>query len=423
MNLPQTKYPRIVILGGGFGGLHLAKTLDRTRYQVVMIDRNNYHTFQPLLYQVATSGLEPDNIAAPIRKIFEDQDEFYFRMAKAEEIIPEKNLLVTNIGSVEYDYLVLACGTRTNFFGMDQLKQVSLTMKSVRQSLKLRSYILQSFEKALLTSDPEEQQSYMTFVLVGAGPTGVELAGALAELRAKVLQNDYPDLDISKMHICLVEAVGEVLPPMSKEASKKSKKYLEDMGVTLYLNESVSGFENGVVKMKSGKEIKAKTLIWVAGVKGTIIEGLGEDKVEKSRYKVDQFNKVVGTKNIFAIGDVAAMITEKTPKGHPMLAPVATQQGERLGKNFIRISNNKEMKPFEYVDRGTMATIGRNKAVVDLPKWKFQGRFAWFVWMFVHLLSLVGFRNKVITFINWTYNYISFDKGVRLIIQPYKRKN
>lgn len=402
--------------------MHLAKSLHRTRYQVVMIDQNNYHTFQPLLYQVATAGLEPDNIAAPIRKIFEDQDEFYFRMARAKEIIPEKNLLVTNIGSVQYDYLVLACGTVTNFFGMDNLRNASLTMKSVRQALKLRSYILQSFEKALLTSDPDEQQSYMTFVLVGAGPTGVELAGALAELKAKVLQNDYPDLDIGKMKICLVEAVGEVLPPMSEEASKKSREYLEELGVSLYLNEAVSGFEDGIVKMKSGTEIRSKTLIWVAGVKGLIIEGLSGESVERSRYKVDRFNKILGTENIFAIGDVASMETKKYPKGHPMLAPVATQQGERLGKNFIRISNKKEMKVFEFVDRGTMATIGRNRAVVDLPKWKFQGRFAWFVWMFVHLISLVGFRNKVITFINWTYNYISFDKGVRLIIQPYKRR-
>ena len=250
MNLPETKYPRILILGGGFAGLELAKTLNNTRYQVVMIDRNNYHTFQPLLYQVATAGLEPDNIAAPIRKIFEDQDNFFFRMASAKEIIPGKNLLITDKGTIEYEYLVLACGTTTNFFGMDVLKKVSLTMKSVLQALKLRSYILQSFERALLTSDPEEQQSYMTFVLVGAGPTGVELAGALAELKAKVLQSDYPDLDISKMRICLVEAVGEVLPPMSSEASKMSRKYLEELGVDLYLNESVSGFDDGIVKMK-----------------------------------------------------------------------------------------------------------------------------------------------------------------------------
>lgn len=412
-----------MILGGGFAGLQLAKTLKNTKYQVVMIDRNNYHTFQPLLYQVATAGLEPDNIAAPIRKIFEDQDDFYFRMARAKEILPEKNFLITDIGTVSYDFLVLASGTTTNFFGLDHLKNLSMSMKSIREALNLRSLILQNFESALLSTSEIERQSYMTFVLVGAGPTGVELSGALAELKAKVLQNDYPDLDIDKMQICLVEALGEVLPPMSAEASKMSKKYLEELGVSLYLNESVSGYDGNVVRMKSGKEIASKTLIWVAGVKGSIIDGVLEQSIERSRYLVDRFSKVLNTQNIYALGDVACMKTEKFPKGHPMLAPVATQQGTRLGKNFIRISNAKELKKFEYVDRGSMATIGRNRAVVDLPKWKFQGRFAWFVWMFVHLLSLVGFRNKLITFINWTYNYISFDKGVRLIINPFKRRN
>lgn len=422
MNIPESNRPRVVIIGGGFGGLQLAKSLKKKRFQVVMLDRNNYHTFQPLLYQVATAGLEPDSIAYPIRKIFKSQEHFYFRMAKVLEVIPEKNLVLTDIGSVNFDYLVIATGTTTNYFGMEDIAQNAMTMKSISEALDLRSFILQHFEKALLTSSKEEQEALMSFAIVGGGPTGVELAGAFAELKKHILPEDYPDLDIRRMNIHLIEMSDELLPPMSDEASKKAFKYLESLGVTVWLNNAVSEYDGHTVKFKTGKELKAKTLIWAAGVKGNLIKGLSEECISKGRYAVNRHNQIAGYSKIFAIGDIGHMETDAFPNGLPMLAPVANQQGEFLGKNLVKLEAGKPMKEFEYKDLGVMATVGRNRAVVDLGKIKFQGQFAWYVWMFVHLLSLVGFRNKVITFFNWTYNYLNFDRGVRLIIRKFEQK-
>tara|TARA_B100001109_G_scaffold254720_1_gene255278 strand:- start:6882 stop:8159 length:1278 start_codon:yes stop_codon:yes gene_type:complete len=422
MNIPESNRPRVVIVGGGFGGLQLAKSLKKKRFQVVMLDQNNYHTFQPLLYQVATAGLEPDSIAYPIRKIFKSQEHFYFRMAKVLEIFPDKNLIHTDIGSVNYDYLVIATGTTTNYFGMEDIAQNAMTMKSISEALDLRSFILQHFEKALLTSSKEEQEALMSFAIVGGGPTGVELAGAFAELKKHILPEDYPDLDIRRMNIHLIEMSDELLPPMSDEASQKAFKYLESLGVTVWLKSAVSQYDGHTVKFKEGKELKAKTLIWAAGVKGNLIKGLAEECVSKGRYTVNRHNQITGYSKIFAIGDIGHMETDAFPNGLPMLAPVANQQGEFLGKNLVRLEEGKPMKEFEYKDLGVMATVGRNRAVVDLGKIKFQGQFAWYVWMFVHLLSLVGFRNKVITFFNWTYNYLNFDRGVRLIIRKFEQK-
>lgn len=422
MNIPESNRPRIVIIGGGFAGLQLAKGLKNKRFQVVMLDQNNYHTFQPLLYQVATAGLEPDSIAYPLRKIFKKHEHFYFRMAKVFEVIADKKLVVTSIGSVHYDYLVIATGTTTNFFGMDQIAKHAMTMKSVSEALDLRSYILQHFEQALLTSSKEEQEALMSFAIVGGGPTGVELAGAFAELKKHILPADYPDLDIRRMNIHLIEMSDQLLPPMSEEASKKAFKYLEELGVTTWLKAAVSNYDGHTVTFKEGKELKAKTLIWAAGVKGNLIPGIQENSIVKGRYKVNKQNLIEGHECIYAIGDVSFMQTENFPNGLPMLAPVANQQGALLAENIIRKEDRKELKSFEYTDLGVMATVGRNRAVVDLNKLKFQGLFAWYVWMFVHLLSLVGFRNKVVTFFNWTYNYLNFDRGVRLIIRKFEKQ-
>lgn len=422
MNIPESNVPRVVIIGGGFAGLHLAKKLKGKRFQVVMIDKNNYHTFQPLLYQVATAGLEPDSIAYPLRKIFKSHDNFYFRMAEVSRVDAEKKKVISGIGEIEYDYLVLATGTTTNFFGMEDMAQNAMSMKSISEALDLRSYILQHFEKALLTSSKEEQEALMSIAIVGGGPTGVELAGAFAELKKHILPADYPDLDIRRMNIHLIEMDKELLPPMSARASKKAFQYLEELGVTIWLKQAVESYDGMKVKFKQGKVLQAKTLIWAAGVKGNLVEGISKEIVSKGRYQVDRQNRIQGHEDVFAIGDLSLMETEDFPEGLPMLAPVATQQGEFLAKSLELIEKKKELKKFTYNDRGVMATVGRNRAVVDLNKIKFQGLFAWYVWMFVHLISLVGFRNKIVTFFNWSYNYLNFDRGIRLIIRKFEKK-
>ena len=420
MNIPESEFKRVLIIGGVFGGLHIAKGLKNKNFQVVMLDKNNYHTFQPLLYQVATSGLEPDSIAYPIRKIFKSQQRFHFRMANVQRIDTAENVVNTDIGDISYDYLVIATGTTTNFFGMKGVEKYAMTMKSVSEALDLRSLILQNFEKALLATE-EEQESYMNFSIVGAGPTGVELAGALAELKNHILPADYPDLNIQRMKIQVIEMQDEVLKPMSEKASKKALNYLQELGVDVMLNKSVASFDGNKLTFQSGEVLESKTLIWAAGVKGNIIDGFPESIIDKGRYMVDRTSKVRGTENVYAIGDIAHMTTPLFESGMPQVAPVANQQGDFLAKNLIRISNGQEPKLFEYFDKGSMATIGRNRAVVDMGKIKFQGTLAWFVWMFVHLISLVGFRNRVVTFFNWSYNYFSFDRGARLIIRKFYR--
>jgi len=420
VNIPESEFKRVLIIGGGFGGLHIAKGLKNKNFQVVMLDKNNYHTFQPLLYQVATSGLEPDSIAYPIRKIFKSQQRFHFRMANVQRIDTAENVVNTDIGDISYDYLVIATGTTTNFFGMKGVEKYAMTMKSVSEALDLRSLILQNFEKALLATE-EEQESYMNFPIVGAGPTGVELAGALAELKNHILPADYPDLNIQRMKIQVIEMQDEVLKPMSEKASKKALNYLQELGVDVMLNKSVASFDGNKLTFQSGEVLESKTLIWAAGVKGNIIDGFPESIIDKGRYMVDRTSKVRGTENVYAIGDIAHMTTPLFESGMPQVAPVANQQGDFLAKNLIRISNGQEPKLFEYFDKGSMATIGRNRAVVDMGKIKFQGTLAWFVWMFVHLISLVGFRNRVVTFFNWSYNYFSFDRGARLIIRKFHR--
>jgi NADH dehydrogenase len=420
MNVPKNEFKRVVIIGGGFGGLNLAKSLRNKDFQVVMLDKNNYHTFQPLLYQVATSGLEPDSIAYPIRKIFKNQQRFHFRMASVEKVNTADKVIETNIGPLGYDYLVIATGTTTNFFGMKGVEKYAMTMKTVSEALDLRSLILQNFEKALLANE-EEQESYMNFPIVGGGPTGVELAGALAELKNHVLPADYPDLNIKRMKIQVIEMQDELLKSMSDNASKKALSYLKELGVDVMLNKSVASFDGDKLTFKSGEELESKTLIWAAGVRGNIINGFPETSIHRGMYVVDRTSKVKGFEHIYAVGDIAYMTTPLFESGLPQVAPVANQQGTFLAKNLVRVRNNEKPLEFEYNDQGSMATIGRNRAVVDMGKIKFQGTLAWFVWMFIHLISLVGFRNRVITFFNWSYNYFSFDRGARLIIRKFQR--
>ncbi|MFB1021248.1 MAG: NAD(P)/FAD-dependent oxidoreductase [Vicingaceae bacterium] len=420
MNVPKNEFKRVVIIGGGFGGLNLAKSLRNKDFQVVMLDKNNYHTFQPLLYQVATSGLEPDSIAYPIRKIFKNQQRFHFRMASVEKVNTADKVIETNIGQLDYDYLVIATGTTTNFFGMKGVEKYAMTMKTVSEALDLRSLILQNFEKALLANE-EEQESYMNFPIVGGGPTGVELAGALAELKNHVLPADYPDLNIKRMKIQVIEMQDELLKSMSDNASKKALSYLKELGVDVMLNKSVASFDGDKLTFKSGEELESKTLIWAAGVRGNVINGFPETSIDRGMYVVDRTSKVKGFENIYAVGDIAYMTTPLFESGLPQVAPVANQQGTFLAKNLVRVRNNEKPLEFEYNDQGSMATIGRNRAVVDMGKIKFQGTLAWFVWMFIHLISLVGFRNRVITFFNWSYNYFSFDRGARLIIRKFQR--
>lgn len=424
MNIPKSSFPRVVIIGGGFAGVALAKKLSKKELQVVLLDKHNYHNFQPLLYQVSTGGLEPDSIAYPIRKILKDFPNFYFRLADVSEIDTEKSKVISNIGSLKFDYLVVASGSKTNFFGNKSIEDNSMEMKTIPQSLNLRSLILENFEDALLTSNLHERNALMNFVIVGAGPTGVELAGALAEIKKGILPKDYPDLDTRTVQINLVQSGDRILKEMSEKASKKAEDFLEDLGVHVWKNVRVTGYDGNVVTTNSDLTFEAETVIWAAGVKGAAINGIdGEELLSKSnRIQVNEFNQVKGFNNIFAIGDVAQMTTDQTPYGHPMMAQPAIQQGKHLGDNLLRLIENKPLKPFKYKDKGSMATVGRNKAVVDLPKFKFQGVFAWFVWMFVHLFFLIGFRNRLVVFINWVYNYVRFDREARLIIRPYKNK-
>jgi len=422
MNIPDTSIPRVVIVGGGFGGLQLAKQLPQKKFQVVLIDKHNYHTFQPLLYQVATAGLEPDSIAYPLRKIFKSRPDFYFRMAEVLEVDSENKWIVTSLGHLEYDFLVLATGTVTNFFGNDDISKKAMSMKTVPEALDIRSLLLENFESALLTDDLKERESLMNVVVVGAGPTGVELAGAIAELRAHVLPTDYPDLDFRRMSIHLVEGRDRVLPPMSEEASAKAQKYLEDLDVNVWLNTMVKDYDGKEITTSS-KPMLTQTLIWAAGVECMPPKGIsGDEMVRGNRIKVDRFNRVNGADGLFAIGDLAYMETDKFPNGHPQVAQPAIQQGKHLAKNLERMRTGKEMVPFEYTDLGSMATVGRTRAVADLPKWKTQGAFAWLIWMFVHLMALVGFRNRVVVFFNWTYNFFNYNRDIRLIIRPFKNK-
>ena len=422
LNVPNIDLPRVVVIGSGFAGLRFVKKINSKYYQVVLLDKNNFHTFQPLMYQVASSGLEPDSIVYPIRKVFKGKKHFHFRMAEVLSIDTNSSNVKTNIGNIEYDYLVVATGATTNFFGLKNIEKHGFTMKSLRESLDLRSIIIQNFETALTLSEISERDKYMNFVIVGGGATGVELAGALAELKKNTLQKDYPDLDLNQMQIHLVEASDRVLNNMSENASAKSYRFLKKLGINVWLNTKVEDYRDDIV-FTNNKNFSSKTVVWSAGVKGAPIKDLTGNIDKHHRIITDDYNRLEGFDGrIFAIGDVATIQSKKTKNGHPMLASVAGQQGHHLGKNLNWKAKNKEMKPFLYNDKGTMATIGKNKAVVDLPFLQFSGIIAWFVWMFLHLMLLVDFRNRLIVFANWTWSYFNSDKGLRLIIRQVKRR-
>lgn len=420
----SSKFPKIIIVGGGFGGIELAKRLKNKEVDILMLDRHNYHTFQPLLYQVATGGLEADSIAFPLRKIFKNQNNFTFRVTDVDSVDTVRKIVTTSIGEISYDYLVIATGSDTNFFGQKEIEHFSMAMKTIPEALNLRSMILQNLEEALIQTDPVEKNSLLNFVVVGGGPTGVELSGSLAELKKHVLPKDYPELSIEDIKVYLIEGSGELLGVMSDQASAKSRQFLQEMGVNVLINIRVESYDGQVIRLSDGQSINTKNVLWSAGVKGAAPEGLPPEVIARgNRIIVDKFNRVPGQDNIFAIGDVATQITEENPNGLPGVAPVAIQQGKHLAKNILRFMNNEEAEPFKYFDKGAMATIGRNKAVVDIGKIRFQGIFAWFVWMFVHLMSLVGFRNKVVTFVNWVWSYFSYDRGTRLIIRRFSRES
>lgn len=421
MNIPDSSNPRVVIIGGGFAGVSLAKSLKNRNFQVVLLDKHNYHNFQPLMYQVATGGLEAGSIAYPIRKIVQEHKETFFRMAAVERIDTDNKKVITDIGTIYYDYIVIATGSTNNYFGNKDIEKNSMVMKTIPEALNIRSLILENFELALQTNDMEERKALMNFVIVGAGPTGVELAGALAEMKKAVLPKDYPDLDISMMGIHLVQGGGRVLDAMSEKSSKAAEKFLKQLGVKIHVNTIVTNYDGNIVTTKGGEVFNSQAVIWSAGVKGAPVDGIVDALDRASRIRVNDYNQVEGFEDVFALGDVAAMYGEKYKFGHPMMAQPAIQQGELLAENLERLVKKQSLKKFVYNDKGSMATIGRNKAVVDLPKFHFNGVFAWFVWMFIHLISLIGFKNKVLVFWSWVYNYFVFDRESRVIIRPFRK--
>jgi NADH dehydrogenase len=420
MNIPTIDLPRIVVIGAGFAGLQVAKHIDTNSYQLVLIDKNNYHTFQPLLYQVSSAGLEPDSIAYPIRKILRKKKNTFYRLAQVKQIHQDSSILETDIGDLSYDKLVIATGATNNFFGNDAIERNSLPMKSLTDALNLRSKILGNFEKALNTTDLIYRESLMNFVIVGAGPTGVELAGALAELKNKILPKDFPDLDLRVMKIHLIEAASRVLAPMSERSSEKAHKALKTLGVHIWTDTFVTDYSNNIVHTNGNETFNTDTLIWAAGVKGTFPEGVSKEHVGRgNRIYTDDFCLMKNTSNIYVLGDAGLIQSKRYPEGLPMLASVAMQQGKYLARLFNKQNKNKNGTPFVYNDKGSMATIGRNKAVVETKGFKFQGFFAWMVWMSVHLILLVGFRNRLIVLINWMWNYFRYNNGLRLIVRPY----
>lgn len=422
-NIPETDQERIVIIGAGFAGLELAKRLAKSKYQVVLLDKNNYHQFQPLFYQVAMAGLEPSSIVFPLRKMFQSNKNVHIRVTEVDRVDTEKQQIYTSIGYLNYDYLVLAIGADTNFFGNERIAEKAIPMKSVSEALYLRNEILADYEKALITPDFDARQQFLDIVVVGGGPTGVEVCGSLAEMKMHVLPKDYPELDINEIDIHLIQGADKLLKGMSENASSGALEYLKNLGVKVQLNARVEDFDGEKVYIKGGQTIPTRKVIWAAGITGNKIEGLPEDSIDRgNRIKINEYLEVEGSPRVFAIGDIAVLKKEEYPWGHPQVAQVAIQMGALLSKNFKAQSKGKLREKFTYNDKGSMATIGRNKAVVDLPNWKFKGAFAWLVWLFVHLFSLVGFRNKFIVFFNWIINYMTYDQSLRLIIRPKKKK-
>ncbi|MBK1897944.1 NAD(P)/FAD-dependent oxidoreductase [Chryseobacterium paridis] len=409
---------KIIIIGGGFAGLQLAKTLNNKNKKVIVLDRVNHHMFQPLFYQVACGRIEPSNISFPFRKIFQQSRNIQFRLTDVKEIDPSQNRVITDEAEFRYDKLIIATGCKTNFFGNKDLEGKAFGMKNTQEAIGIRNHVLMTFEKLILEKSRSDDGNW-NIVIVGSGPTGVELAGAFAEMKKEILPRDYPYMNFDHLKIILVSSTDKPLAVMSTEAQEKSEKYLKDLGVTFLSGEIVTDYDGDKVIMKSGKEIPSNNVIWAAGVTGNVVDGFPEEKLIRNRYIVDRYNRIIGYNNIFAIGDIAYMETPKYPQGHPQVANVAINQAKNLGRNLLRNDNN--WKEYEYKDQGSLATIGKHRAVVDLPFIKFQGFLAWYFWMFLHLMLILSVRNKLAVFFNWMWSYFNKDSSLRLIISPTKK--
>jgi NADH dehydrogenase len=419
LNIPDSGRKRVVIAGCGFAGLTVAKKLKNSGYQVVIIDKHNYHQFPPLFYQVASAGLDASSILFPLRKIFQNHNDYHIRKAEVRSVDTEGKKLVTSGGTIRYDYLVLAHGATNSFFGSAQMQQHSKAMKTIAEVIDLRNNLLMNFENALTVSDNAEREKFLNIVIIGGGPSGVEIAGALAEMNKHIIPKDYPELRTSGPRIFLIEAADRILNMMSPKSSQKAREFLEKSGVSVMVGTRATGCDENTVFIQPGNSIKTNMIIWTAGIKGNVIEGLGSEVYTKSgRIIVDRYNRVSGSGDIYAIGDICFMTEEKYPKGHPQVAQVAIQQANILARNLKAKLKGKPEKEFHYTDLGSMATIGRHLAVVELPFVHFQGIFGWYVWMFIHLMGIVGVRNKLIIFVNWAWKYITYDQSTRLILRP-----
>ncbi len=425
VNIPEKAgKKRVVIVGAGFGGLKLASKLNPKIFDIVLLDKNNYHQFQPLYYQVAIAGLEPSSIAYPLRKNFQKKDHIHFRMCKVINVSPETQSIETSEGSLDYDYLVIATGCDTNFFGNQSLKNTTMTLKSVSEALYVRNRILQSFEDAASTDNEELLRKRLSFVVVGGGATGVELSGALADMRNQVLPKDYPEIDFAKMEIHLVDASPRLLLAMSEEASAEAAKTLKKRGVKIYQDVFVTSYENGIISISDGTQIVSDNVLWVAGIIGNKLPGISPDLYTRAnRLIVNRFCEVNGFDNVFAIGDIAYMETEAYPKGHPQVAQGALQMATNLAKNLESKELGKKQTLFKYTDKGSLATIGRNAAVADIAHLRFGGIVAWWLWLVVHLYTIMGVKNKVFVFLDWAWSYFTYDISLRLLIRPKKVDN
>ena len=425
INIQRNQKKRVVIVGGGLGGLRLAEDLYGSGMQVVLIDKNNFHQFPPLIYQIASAGIDPSSISFPFRQIFRKRKDFYFRMAEARMVDTDKKILQTSIGKIDYDYLVLAAGATTNFFGNKNIEEWAIPMKTVPEAMGLRNALLSNFERALTCATEEERQELLNVVIVGGGATGVEIAGALSEMRRYVIPYDYPDMDFSLMHIYLIEAGDRLLAGMSQDSSRKAYDFLKSMGVDVQFGKMVTDYRDHKVIMKDGTEIPTRTFLWVSGIRANAMPGISDDHQGRGfRFKVDQFNRILGLDGVFAIGDQCLQTTDAAyPNGHPQVAQVAIQQAKNLAKNLKRINEGQDdsaLTAFKYNNLGSMATIGRNKAVVEIGKFRSQGFFAWILWLVVHLRSILGVKNKMMVLLNWLWKYVSYNDSIRMITYATK---
>lgn len=425
INIQRNQKKRVVIVGGGLGGLRLAEDLYGSGMQVVLIDKNNFHQFPPLIYQIASAGIDPSSISFPFRQIFRKRKDFYFRMAEARMVDTEKKILQTSIGKIDYDYLVLAAGATTNFFGNKNIEEWAIPMKTVPEAMGLRNALLSNFERALTCATEEERQELLNVVIVGGGATGVEIAGALAEMRRYVIPYDYPDMDSSLMHIYLIEAGDRLLAGLSQESSQKAYEFLKSMGVDIQFGKMVTDYHDHKVVMKDGTEIPTRTFLWVSGIRANAMPGIDESHMGRGfRFKVDEYNRIPGVEDVFAIGDQCLQTSDAAyPNGHPQVAQVAIQQAKNLAKNLKLINqgaDSSELTAFHYKNLGSMATIGRNKAVVEIGKFRSQGFFAWVLWLVVHLRSILGVKNKMMVLLNWLWKYVSYNDSIRMITYATK---